>query len=205
MVEKNLQTPIKLFYSYSHKDETYRGNMEKSLAILEQDGLLYEWFDGKILPGESISSKIMEEMDKADIFVFLISPDFIASQECIKEWEHARKLCSDGNPKFRIPIIVRPCPWLDLLNGDDVKALPNDGKPVASYDHQDEAWLEVYQGVKEVLNKIRNYFTPREDFIEKLERTEFISQQHIKLQDLFVLPKLTDVTDWNHRQHTVSN
>ena len=42
MVEKNLHTPIKLFYSYSHKDETHRGNMEKSLAILEQDGLLYE-------------------------------------------------------------------------------------------------------------------------------------------------------------------
>ena len=197
MVEKNLQTPIKLFYSYSHKDETHRGNMEKSLAILEQDGLLYEWFDGKILPGENISSKIMEEMDRADIFVFLISPDFIASQECYKEWEHARNLCSDGNPRFRIPIIVRPCPWLDLLHGDDVKALPNDGKPVAYYDHQDEAWLEVYQGVKEVLNKIRNYFTPREDFIEKLERTEFISQQHIKLQDLFVFPKLTDDTDWN--------
>ena len=197
MIEKNLQTPTKLFYSYSHKDETHRGNMEKSLAILEQDGLLYEWFDGKILPGENISSKIMEEMDKADIFVFLISPDFIASQECNKEWEYARNLCSDGNARFRIPIIVRPCPWLDLLNGDDVKALPNDGKPVASYDHQDEAWLEVYQGVKEVLNKIRNYFTPRKDFVEKLERTDFISQQHIKLQDLFVFPKLTDDTDWN--------
>ena len=197
MVEKNLQTPIKLFYSYSHKDEIHRGNMEKSLAILEQDGLLYEWFDGKILPGENISSKIMEEMDRADIFVFLISPDFIASQECNKEWEHARNLCSDGSPRFRIPIIVRPCPWLDLLNGDDVKALPNDGKPVASYDHQDEAWLEVYQGVKGVLTNIRNNFTPRGDFIEKLERTEFISQQHIKLQDLFVFPKLTDDTDWN--------
>ena len=197
MVEKNLHTPIKLFYSYSHRDETHRENMETSLAILEQDGLLYEWFDGKILPGENISPKIMEEMDKADIFVFLISPDFIASQECKKEWEYARNLCTDGHPRFRIPIIVRPCAWPDMLKGDDVKALPHDGKSVASYDHQDEAWLEVYQGVKEVLNKIRNCFTPREEFIEKLERTEFISQHHIKLQDIFVFPKLTDTTDWD--------
>ena len=44
MVEKNLHAPVKLFYSYSHKDETHRENMEKSLAILEQDSLLYEWF-----------------------------------------------------------------------------------------------------------------------------------------------------------------
>ena len=69
--------------------------------------------------------------------------------------------------------------------------------PSASYDHPDDAWLEVYQGVKEVLNKIRNCFTPREDFIEKLEHTEFISQQHIKLQDIFLFPKLTDDTDWD--------
>ena len=197
MVEKNLHTPIKLFYSYSHKDETYRKNMEKSLAILEQDGLLYEWFDGKILPGANISPKIMEEMDRADIFVFLISPDFMASQECKKEWGYAGDLCTDGNPRFRIPVIVRACPWPDLLKSDDVKALPKDGKPVASYDHQDDAWLEVYQGVKEVLNKIRNCFTPREDFIEKVEHTEFISQQHIKLQDIFLFPKLTDDTDWD--------
>jgi hypothetical protein len=197
MVEKNLHTPIKLFYSYSHKDETHRENMERSLAILEQDSLLYEWFDGKILPGENIYPKIMEEMDAADIFVFLISPDFIASQACKKEWEYAKKLCADGKPRFRIPIIVRACTWFDMLRGDDVKALPADGQPVASYEKQDVAWLEVYQGVKEVLNEIRNCFTPREDFIEELERTEFISQQHIKIQDLFVFPKLTDDTDWD--------
>ena len=196
MVEKNLHAPVKLFYSYSHKDEPHRENMEKSLAILEQDSLLYEWFDGKILPGENIYPKIMEEMDAADIFVFLISPDFIASPACKQEWEYAKHLCADGKPRFRIPIIVRACTWRDMLRGDDVKALPTDGEPVASYEKQDVAWLEVYQGVKEVLNKIRNCFTPREDFIKELERTEFISQQHIKLQDLFVFPKLTDDTDW---------
>jgi hypothetical protein len=197
MVEKNLHAPVKLFYSYSHKDETHRENMEKSLAILEQDSLLYEWFDGKILPGENIYPKIMEEMDAADIFVFLISPDFIASPACKKEWEYAKHLCADGKPRFRIPIIVRACTWRDMLRGDDVKALPTDGEPVASYEKQDVAWLEVYPGVKEVLNKIRNCFTPREDFIKELERTEFISQQHIKLQDLFIFPKLTDDTDWD--------
>ena len=138
----------------------------------------------------------MEEMDAADIFVFLISPDFIASPACKKEWEYAKHLCADGKPRFRIPIIVRACTWRDMLRGDDVKALPTDGEPVASYEKQDVAWLEVYQGVKEVLKKIRNCFTPREDFIKELERTEFISQQHIKLQDLFIFPKLTDDTDW---------
>ena len=210
MVEIHLTTPIRLFYSYSHKDETHRQNMEKSLALLKQDGILHEWFDGKILPGQHISNKIWEEMDQTDVFVFLVSPGlvapvgghFIASSECMKEWEYARELFAHRGPRFRIPVIVRTCSWRDLLNGDDVKALPKDGSPVASYEKQDVAWLEVYEGVKAVLNEIRNCFTPREDFIEKMERTEFISQQHINLQDLFVFPRLTDDTDWDFDQAT---
>ena len=74
MVEKNLHAPVKLFYSYSHKDETHRENMGKSLAILEQDGLLYEWFDGKILPGENIYPKIKEEMDAGRYLYFSYQP-----------------------------------------------------------------------------------------------------------------------------------
>ena len=200
MVENHVHSPARLFYSYSHKDETYRTEMEKALSLLRQEGLLYEWFDGKILPGENISPKILKEMEKANIFAFLISPDFIASQECKKEWEYAHELCTTGKLGFRIPIIVRPCPWPDMLKSDDVKALPDDGKPVALHDDQDMAWLEVYQGIKKVVNEIRNCFIPREEFVEELERTEFISQQHIKLQELFVFPRVTKDAEWDVSQ-----
>ena len=205
MAENHLYPPARLFYSYSHKDEAYRGAMEKSLSFLKQEGLLYEWFDQKILPGENISAKIKEEMDKANIFAFLISPDFIDSQECRKEWEYAYQLCTTGRAGFRIPIVIRACPWLDMLKSDAVKALPKDGKPVALYEDQDTAWLEVYQGIKTVVNTIRNCFAPREEFINELERTEFISQQHIKLQQLFIFPRLTNDTEWDIDQPPYSS
>ena len=205
MDENYPHTPARLFYSYSHIDETYRAEMEKSLSILRQEGLLYEWFDGKILPGENLSPIIIEEMKQANIFAFLISPDFIASPACKKEWEYARELCTTGTPGFRIPIILRACPWLDMLKGDDVKALPVDGKPVASYEDQDKAWLEVYQGIKKVVNEIGNCFTPREEFIDNLESTEFISQQYIKLHELFVFPRLTKDVEWDIDQPPYHN
>ena len=95
-------------------------------------------------------------MDEADILVFLLSPDFIASDECMKEWEYAKQLVARGKPIFRIPIILRECAWQDLLRNDDIKALPNDGKPVATFDDKDTAWMQVYEGIKAVLEIVKH-------------------------------------------------
>ncbi len=180
-----------LFYSYSHRDEKYKTNMEKALAKLRQDGLLMEWSDLNILPGQSISDRIREKMDEADIFVFLLSPDFINSDECMKEWKHAKDLSAEGKLVFRIPIILRACSWKDLLSEDDVKALPNDGKPVAGFDSEDTAWLQVYEGIKAVVNQLGATFIPKPDFIEEMEKTDFLSLEHVKLQEIYVFPTLS--------------
>ena len=59
--------------------------METSLAALKRDGLLQQWSDQQILPGQGIPSEIRAKMEEADIIVFIFSPDFIASEECMKE------------------------------------------------------------------------------------------------------------------------
>ena len=179
-----------LFYSYSHKDARYRQNMENALAQLRTEGLLQEWSDLNILPGRSISEKIREKMDESDIFVFLLSPDFIGSYECMKEWRYAQQLSAEGKLIFRIPIILRDCSWQDLLGKDDVKALPDDGKPVANFDSEDTAWQQVYEGVKEVVNQLKKTCILKPEFRQEMERTEFLSLQHVKLQDIFVFPTL---------------
>ena len=179
-----------LFYSYSHRDAQQRSNMEDALTQLKRDGLLKNWSDLKILPGQSISKNIREKMDAADIFVFLLSRDFISSDECMKEWEYAKQLAAKGKLIFRIPIILRDCSWLDLLGKDDVKALPDDGKPVAKFDSEDTAWLQVYEGIKAVVNQLQETCILKPEFRQEMERTEFLSLQHVKLQDIFVFPTL---------------
>jgi hypothetical protein len=39
---------IKLFYSYSHKDQEFRKDLEMSLAVLRNNQLIEEWHDKKI-------------------------------------------------------------------------------------------------------------------------------------------------------------
>lgn len=179
-----------LFYSYSHKDARYRDDMEKALSQLKRENLLQDWSDLNILPGRRISEAIRKKMDESDIFVFLLSRDFIASDACMKEWEYAKQLSTAEKPIFRIPIILRDCSWEDLLSDDDIKALPEDANSVTSGD-EDTAWRQVYEGIKNVINELRSTFIPKLEFIEEMEETDFAAQQHIKLQDIFIFPTLS--------------
>lgn len=179
-----------LFYSYSHKDERYRSNMETALSQLRRDKLLKEWSDHKILPGQSISERIKDKMNEVNIIVFLLSPDFLDSDACLEEWEYAKKLENEGKLVFRIPIILRDCSWIDFLGDDDVKVLPNDGRHVTKFNPQVTAWQQVYNGIKGIINELKNTFKPKLEYVRKLEKTDFFSLEHVKLQDIFVFPTL---------------
>ena len=144
----------------------------------------------KSLPGRNIRPELRKKIDQADIIVFLFSPDFINSEECMKEWMYAKQLADSGKHLFRVPIILRISSWLDVLGDDDVRALPNDGKPISSYDNRDEAWQQVYQGIKKAIEALKTTFTPRTEFLEELNKTEFLSQEHLSLGDLFIFPRL---------------
>ena len=180
-----------LFYSYSHKDTQHRNDMEKALSLMKRKNLLRDWSDLNILPGQTISKEIKKKMDETDIFVFLLSPDFINSDECMKEWDYAKQLAAEGKLIFRIPIILRDCSWKRLLNNDDIKALPEDGQPIANFDNKDTAWLQVYDGIEIVINQLKETLTPKATFKKEMGKTDFVSLEHVTLQDIFVFPTLS--------------
>src|SRR6185369_7435160 len=43
--------PLRLFYSYSHKDELLRNELAKHLKLLERSGLITSWHDRRISAG----------------------------------------------------------------------------------------------------------------------------------------------------------
>lgn len=187
----NVETSApQLFYSYCHADAQYRTSMEKSLALLKRDGLLRQWSDQEITPGLSISAEIRNQMGQSEIMAFLLSPDFINSEECVKEWRLAKEMAENGKRLFRIPIIIRQCAWQDFLGEDDLLALPKDGQPVSQFDDEDVAWQQVYEGIKAVVQALRTTFSPKREYLEEINRTDFLSQSHLKLQDLYVFPRL---------------
>ena len=186
----------KLFYSYCHKDEGHREDMETCLALLRKKDLLADWNDRKIIPGQSVSISIAKKLEEADLVAFLISPDFLASDACQQEWKRARRL-AEASDKRLVPIILRECPWTDFSDMSERLALPADGKPLADWDTSDSYWTYVYHGIKMVLEDISTTFTPKREFLESIGKIEFVSQtkDNITLEDVFVFPQLYRTSD----------
>ena len=164
--------------------------MDDALSPLSNSCLLVSWSDHNILPGEEISDKVRQAMNDADVIVFLFSQRFIASSECMKEWDYAKTLSKAGTLQYRIPIILSDCAWLEILASDAIKALPNDGEPVSTFPTPDEAWHQVYQGIRRVVDILRSTFEPSAEFINEISTTEFITNQTVDLRQIFVFPTL---------------
>ena len=49
---------MKVFYSYSHRDESFRAELEKHLTLLKQQNLIDEWHDRRIAAGADIREDI---------------------------------------------------------------------------------------------------------------------------------------------------
>lgn len=145
--------PVTAFLSYSHKDESYRETLETHLAALRRQGRLDAWHDRKLLPGDAFDDVIAAEVERADLVILLVSPDFIASDYCVEK-ELARALERHAqNQCVVVPVIVRPCDWHEMPFGR-LTALPTDGQPIATAENEDAAFLDVVKGLKLLIGHV---------------------------------------------------
>ena len=185
---KPQKSHLALFYSYCHQDARYRQHMEKSLRQLEDFGLS-QWSDGQISPGTKIDLEILEEMKKAQVLVYLVSPDFLHSPACRREWQIGKDLAQES-PKVLLPIVLRPCAWKDFDTMGEHLALPTDGNPVSSFPDEDDAWQVIYTGMKAVLNSMTREPKIKTDFLRTVTKIDQISQRKrdLCLSDIFEFP-----------------
>lgn len=143
----------KLFFSYSHKDEALRDRLEVHLAMLKREGLLETWHDRRITAGSDLDPAIRGELNKADVVLFLVSPDFLASNYCYEE-EAANALQRHEQGLARvIPVILRPCEWHQAPFGR-LLATPEDGKPITKWPDQDDAFLNITRAIRRAVQEL---------------------------------------------------
>lgn len=136
-----------IFFSYSHKDEVLRNELEAHLALLKHEGLVEVWHDRRIVAGEEVDDTIFGKLDTADVILLLVSSDFINSAYCYsREMERAMQRHHAGEAQV-IPVIVRHCDWTRAPFGK-LLAAPRDGKPVTSWPYRDEALADVARQVR---------------------------------------------------------
>ena len=102
---------MKAFISYSHKDSWALDRLHTHLSMLRRTGGIEEWYDREILAGGELDSEIVVQLEAADIFLLLVSPDFLASDYCYEK-EMTRALeRHDAGEAHVVPIIIEPCDW----------------------------------------------------------------------------------------------
>ena len=151
-------TPVTLFYSYAHEDESLRNELAGHLKILERRGLIKPWHDRQIVPGQNWNQGIDKYLGEAELVLLLLSVDFINSDYIFGvELKSAMRRQAQALCEV-VPILVRPVD-VDPDDADDLpfmklQALPPDLKAVTTWANRDEAWTQVAKGLRATVKAI---------------------------------------------------
>jgi hypothetical protein len=147
------RSPLRLFISYSHKDESLRVSLGDHLAALQREGVIETWHDRLISSGEEWAGEINAELEAADIVLCLVSAGFLASSYCQdKELNRALERHGAGEALV-IPVILKPSDWSSSALGA-LQALPANAKPVTKWSNRDEAFTAVAQGIRQAARQL---------------------------------------------------
>jgi hypothetical protein len=94
--------------------------------------LIAPWHDRKIGPGEDWRRTIGKNLKAADIYILLVSIDFINSSYCYDiEMDTALERVGAGTAEI-VPVIARSCMW-KITRFEPYQALPTDGKAISTW------------------------------------------------------------------------
>lgn len=151
--------PAELFYSYAHEDEDLLGKLEKYLAQMKRDGLIKTWYDRKLVPGSEWDQSISDRLNRADMILLMVSPDFLASDYIQSRELKIAMQRHERDEAVVIPVILRP---IDLNDTSfyGLQALPANAKAVTLWDNIDQAFVSIAKGIKLVAQALNRNHVP---------------------------------------------
>lgn len=159
---------VTLFFSYSHKDEQLRNELETHLALLKRQGVVSSWHDRRITAGSDVHQAISAELESAQIILLLVSAAFLDSDYC---YEKEMKLALEKHERGTavvIPVILHPCDWHSAPFGH-LRATPTDGKPISMHANQHEGFAVVAKDVRDAAKRFATAQSTGTQFHEQLQ------------------------------------
>ncbi len=194
---------MRAFISYSHHDKAALDRLHVHLKNLTRDGSIETWYDREILAGSDLDAEIEQELKAAEIFLLLVSPDFIASDYCVeREMKSALERHSAGSARV-VPIIIEECDWKAMGQLRQLKAVPTDGKAISEWANPNTAYLNVVQELRRIIEsekastsntnkslepvavrpKVTRYRAKRE--FDEIDRSDFREASFASIKDYF--------------------
>lgn len=146
---------LKVFLSYSSKDEEYKKELLEHLSLLGREGVLEIWHFRDIDAGTDFDNAIRRKLEQSEIFLLLLSSSFFASNYSYDiELPAAMRKHRAGQARV-IPVILHPCDWQNSPLAK-LSALPRDGKPISTFDNRHVAFDQVTQGLRKVSAELKS-------------------------------------------------
>jgi tetratricopeptide (TPR) repeat protein len=124
--------PLKVFVSYSHRDDALRQRLGVHLSLLQRQGILQLWHDRCLIGGDDWAAAIDTALIEADLILLLISADFIASDYCYgKEMTLALERHQRGEARL-VPVLLHPCDW-ESAPFSRCQGFPRDNRPISAH------------------------------------------------------------------------
>jgi TIR domain len=145
----------KVFISYSHSDDELRRALEAHLDPLRSQELIESWWETDVESGQEWSSAFRKALNSAEVVLVLISSAFLASAS---RWTPQISVMLEGDQGRAaqiVPVILRASNWSDSPF-KALRPLPKNGKPVTSWPDQEAAWLDVQEGIRDLLTSWRS-------------------------------------------------
>lgn len=145
--------PLRIFYIYAHQDKAFLEEIEKHLRLLIRNGHIITWHNRNIVPGTEWEDDLDLQLKTADIFLLLISPDFFFSTNCELEMKKAFAK-REAKQAHVVPILLRPTDYTVEPKISKLQMLPAEAKAISLWDKPDEAFFDVEQGIRKLVEAL---------------------------------------------------
>jgi len=149
------ENPVSLFICYAHANERIVKRLVPSLKVLARRGYISPWRDTDLIPGDKWDETIQERISESQIILFMVSRDFLSS-DYITEHERpvAMRLMNEKKAVV-VPVLLSTCSWQDE-DFAELEKLPRKDELISSIKPREDAWTLVEEGLKKVVEKVRN-------------------------------------------------
>lgn len=152
--------PVRLFVSYSHENAAWCKRLMPVLKVRANVDALQPWHDTELKAGDRWDNEIKAELERMDIFLCLVSFQFLASPY-IQTFElpKAEERFEKGEVEI-LPVVLYPmdlkhdCPFLHQFN-----PLPEWGRCWRDLEQEGGDWNDalypIGNGLKQAIEKVR--------------------------------------------------
>ncbi len=186
-----------LIHIHGHqKDDDFETALTSQMQVFVRNNTITLSQSSKVNAGESTHDIILENINRAEILVLLISVDFLVEEKYFESDYTSYYESFKGN-KALIPVYCRACNWKQVPEFSGLKCTPSNENPIGRpLETKDKIFLEVSQDINVIAARIRRENQDKEEMAQSIHVRNSELEDRIdtafKQNNIYALKNITE-------------